>query len=65
MQFVYGCGLITLRVCVLRPSNNARTIGAENNMGRALFMFQPFTVISIPLTFAAHNLNVALNAFFT
>jgi hypothetical protein len=32
-----GCGLITLRVCVFRPSRIARIIGAEKIMGR-LFM---------------------------
>lgn len=31
----FGCGLITRRVCVFRPSSIARTIEAEKSMGRS------------------------------
>jgi hypothetical protein len=45
---VGGCGFITRRVCVLRPSSSARTMGAENKIGRSFVIPAIFVLIDTP-----------------
>jgi len=41
---IEGCGLITLRVCVFRPSRIARTIGPLKSIGRSFTCSPPSTL---------------------
>jgi hypothetical protein len=49
-----GCGLITRRVCVFCPAKIARTIGAENMIGRSrvsgfMFFLQLVSAVGLPI----------------